>query len=164
MIKPKECPKGGGGGRTRVLSPLHPPPSFRGRCSQQFLFQNPAGEGARPACPAARRTELAGGELGPATAWRGAEPFFFPDPCVERRRGEFPTLIFLGGRLGSGPGGRLPSASPSRPPSPLGDSGSPRPDWDSGSGTRAPGILHLWEPAEGCRVFFCGAFVGLFPC
>ena len=51
MIKPKECPKGGGGGRTRVLSPLHPPPSFRGRCSQQFLFQNPAGEGARPASP-----------------------------------------------------------------------------------------------------------------
>lgn len=43
MIKPKECPKGVGGGRTRVLTPLHLPLSFRGHCSQQFLFQNPGG-------------------------------------------------------------------------------------------------------------------------
>lgn len=51
MIKPKECPKGVGGGRTRVLTPLHLPLSFRGHCSQQFLFQNPGGEGARFASP-----------------------------------------------------------------------------------------------------------------
>lgn len=39
--------------------------------------------GARPACPGAWGTELAGGERGPATGWRGAQAsFFFLDPCV----------------------------------------------------------------------------------
>lgn len=51
MIKPKECPKGGGqGGKTRVLTSLHLSLSFRVLCPQQFLFQNPWG-GGRGGCP-----------------------------------------------------------------------------------------------------------------
>ena len=89
MIKPKECPKGGGqGGRTRVLTPLHLPLSFRVHCSQQCLFQIP-GVGVGVASPlgllhVARR----GHPQGSTPGWGGARsaravllaphPFFFP--------------------------------------------------------------------------------------
>lgn len=123
------------------------------------------GQGARPACPGAWGTELAGGERGPATGWRGAEPLSSSWIPACRGGGEnSPLWSFWGAFWGGGPAGGCIVPSLGCPPSPLGDSGSPRADWDSGSGTRASGTLHLWESAEGCSVFFCGAFVGLFPC
>lgn len=121
------------------------------------------GEGARPACPGAWGTELTGGECGPATGWRGAEPLSSSwIPACRGGRENLPLWSFWGAFWGAGLAGGCTVPSLSRPPSPLGDSGSPRPD--SGSGTQASGILHLWESAEGCTVFFCGAFVGLFSC
>ena len=90
MIKPKDCPKGGGqGGRTRVLTPpLHLPLSFRVHCSQQFLFQIP-GVGVGVASPlgllhVARRghpqgsTPGRGGARSARAVLLAPHPFFFP--------------------------------------------------------------------------------------
>ena len=46
MIKPKECPKGGGqGGRTRVLTPPPPPSVLQGSLFPAVSFPNPWGGG-----------------------------------------------------------------------------------------------------------------------
>lgn len=81
MIKPKECPKGGGKEEGRGFSPPSTP-VLQGSCPQQFLFQNPLG-GAR-GCPSlGASTWSAGTRRGPPCAEEGRggpprpHPFFF---------------------------------------------------------------------------------------